>query len=343
MIPSCSPKMVIKNSGCSLLLECTCLSMFLSAVLSTPSHPETFNVGGKLCTDLGASAEDNMAQSLGLANFFLFIFAGLLLYHYSNTFRYYFRVCFLNIWMFNMTSLALPVIALRGRSVANVRVLRFALLPAKYFLGIKFKVQGAHNLNLKVPYVVVANQQCNVDILAMLQILPERSTFIVKKEILYFLTVGLACWLSGFVFVDRRNRETSANSISEAADAMVRDNLRICMFPEGTRDIDSAGLLSSRNEAFLLAMEAQVPVIPVVISSYRTFFNEKIKKFTSGEVTIQILPPMKTEGLSAADVQEFADRVRETMLPIFHEISALKQEGVTEEDADQAANRQVSL
>ncbi|XP_028575851.2 1-acyl-sn-glycerol-3-phosphate acyltransferase alpha-like isoform X2 [Podarcis muralis] len=310
MIPSCSPKMVIKNSGCSLLLECTCLSMFLSAVLSTPSHPETFNVGGKLCTDLGASAEDNMAQSLGLANFFLFIFAGLLLYHYSNTFRYYFRVCFLNIWMFNMTSLALPVIALRGRSVANVRVLRFALLPAKYFLGIKFKVQGAHNLNLKVPYVVVANQQCNVDILAMLQILPERSTFIVKKEILYFLTVGLACWLSGFVFVDRRNRETSANSISEAADAMVRDN---------------------------------VPVIPVVISSYRTFFNEKIKKFTSGEVTIQILPPMKTEGLSAADVQEFADRVRETMLPIFHEISALKQEGVTEEDADQAANRQVSL
>nr|XP_028575851.1 1-acyl-sn-glycerol-3-phosphate acyltransferase alpha-like isoform X2 [Podarcis muralis] len=283
--------------------------MFLSAVLSTPSHPETLNVGGKLCTDFGESAEDNMAQSLGLANFFLFIFAGLLLYHYSNTFRYYFRVCFLNIWMFNMTSLALPVIALRGRSVANVRVLRFALLPAKYFLGIKFKVQGAHNLNLKVPYVVVANQQCNVDILAMLQILPERSTFIVKKEILYFLTVGLACWLSGFVFVDRRNRETSANSISEAADAMVRDN---------------------------------VPVIPVVISSYRTFFNEKIKKFTSGEVTIQILPPVKTEGLSAADVQEFADRVRETMLPIFHEISALKQEGVTKEDADQAANRQVS-
>ncbi|CAI5767750.1 1-acyl-sn-glycerol-3-phosphate acyltransferase alpha-like [Podarcis lilfordi] len=177
---------------------------------------------------------------------------------------------------------------------------------------------------------------------AMLQILPERSTFIVKREILHFLTVGLACWLSGFIFVDRRNRETSANSISEAADAMVRDNLRICMFPEGTRDIDSAGLLSSRNEAFLLAVEAQVPVIPVVISSYRTFFNERIKKFTSGEVTIQILPPMKTEGLSAADVREFADRVRETMLPIFHEISALKQEGVTEEDADQAANRQVS-
>ncbi|XP_032997343.1 1-acyl-sn-glycerol-3-phosphate acyltransferase alpha-like isoform X2 [Lacerta agilis] len=299
-------------------------------------------VGGKLRTDLGASAEDNMAQSLGLANFFLFIFAGLLLYHYSNTFRYYFRVCFLNIWMFNMTSLVLPVIALRGRSVENMRVLRFALLPAKYFLGIKFKVQGAQNFNLKVPYVVVANQQCNVDILAMLQIMPERSTFIVKKEILHFLTVGIACWLSGFVFVDRQNRETTANSISEAADAMVRDNLRICMFPEGTGDNDSAGLLSFRHEAFLLAVEAQVPVIPVVISSYQTFFNKKIKKFTPGEVTIKILPPMKTEGLSAADVQEFADRVRETMLPIFHEISALKQEDITEEGAYQAANRQVS-
>nr|XP_034962825.1 1-acyl-sn-glycerol-3-phosphate acyltransferase alpha-like [Zootoca vivipara]XP_034962826.1 1-acyl-sn-glycerol-3-phosphate acyltransferase alpha-like [Zootoca vivipara] len=283
-----------------------------------------------------------MAQSLGLVNFFLFIFSGMLLYHYSNTFRYYFRVCFLNIWMFNMTSLVLPVLALRGRTVANMRVLRFALLPAKYFLGIKFKVQGAQNFNQKVPYVVVANQQCNVDILAMLQILPERSTFIVKKEILRFLTVGMACWLSSFVFVDRRNRETSANSISEAAGAMVHDNLRICMFPEGTGDNDSAGLPSFRHDAFHLAMKAQVPVIPVVISSYQTFFNEKIKKFTPGEVTIQILPPMKTEGLSAADVQEFAGRVQETMLPIFHEISALKQEGVTEEDAYQAANRQVS-
>lgn len=42
------------------------------------------------------------------------------------------------------------------------------MLPLKYILGIKISIQGATNLNLEGPYVMVANHQSNVDYLGML-------------------------------------------------------------------------------------------------------------------------------------------------------------------------------
>ncbi|XP_048346835.1 1-acyl-sn-glycerol-3-phosphate acyltransferase alpha-like [Sphaerodactylus townsendi] len=261
-----------------------------------------------------------MALSLALTNFALFFVGSLLLFLYSNTFRYYFRVCFLIGWMLGMSLLALPVVALRGRNVANMRVLRFVMLPLKYILGIQISVQGATNLNLEGPYVMVANHQSNVDYLGMIQILPARSILIVTKEIFYMLTVAVVCWLSGFIFIDDKKTADTTSAMAAVAETMVRDNLRVWVFPEGTKNYYST-MLPFKQEAFHLAVKAQVPVIPVVMSSYRPFFNKKIKKFIPGQVTIQILPPVKTEGLASADVPELTDRVREAMLSSFHEIS----------------------
>ncbi|XP_062829803.1 1-acyl-sn-glycerol-3-phosphate acyltransferase alpha isoform X2 [Anolis carolinensis] len=252
-----------------------------------------------------------MVLSLGLVNIFLFFFAAFLLYCYSNIFRYYFRIHYLNGWMLLWSIVLVPVMVLRGRNVANMRLLRLVMLPLKYILGIKLNVRGATNLNLKGPYVMVANHQSNVDFLGMFQILPDRCTLIVKKEILYYFTIGMVTWLSGFIFIDRKNRDPTIKIMSEAADTMVRDN---------------------------------VPIIPVVMSCYLPFFNTKLNKFTTGEVTIQILPPIKTEGLSPSDVPELTDRVRETMISTFHELSGSpsKQSSSPEEDAHQATSSQES-
>ncbi|XP_020665772.3 1-acyl-sn-glycerol-3-phosphate acyltransferase alpha [Pogona vitticeps] len=265
-----------------------------------------------------------MAQSILLVNFFLFIFAVFLLYNCSNIFRYYFRVCYLNIYCFLVTLCMCPLLVLRGRNVTNLRIIRFFMLPLKYILGIKMNLQGATHLNLKGPYVVVANHQSNIDLLVLFQILPERCILIVKKTVLSFFTIGICAWLSHCIFVDRQKTGTSIEIPSAAADSMVQDNLRIWIFTEDTRSYDSP-MLPFKCGAFHLAVKAQVPVIPVVISSYQPFFSEKLKRFRTGEVTIRILPPVKTEGLSPADVPELTDHMRETMLSTFHEISGSKQ------------------
>ncbi|XP_044307657.1 1-acyl-sn-glycerol-3-phosphate acyltransferase alpha-like [Varanus komodoensis] len=261
----------------------------------------------------------------------------LLLYLYSNTFRYYFKVCYFNGWILVWSFVLLPIIALRGRDVANVRILRFMMLPLKYLYGIKINVQGATNLSLQGPYVMVCNHQRNLDFLGMFQILPERSTLMVKKEVLHYLATGVLCWLSGFIFIDYKKREETIRILAATADTMVRDKLRIWVFPEGTQNCEPT-MLPFKSEAFHLAVQAQVPIVPVVISSYQQFFNKKIKKFTTGEVTIRILPPMKTAGLSQSDVPELRDCVWETMLSAVHELSGgpRKQTCIPQEENSQA-------
>ncbi|XP_007434672.1 1-acyl-sn-glycerol-3-phosphate acyltransferase alpha-like [Python bivittatus] len=280
-----------------------------------------------------------MAQSLGLVNFFLFFLAVLLLYHYSNIFRYYFRICFLKAWLLGWSFFLLPVIAFRGRNVANMSVLRFIMLPLKHLYGIKINVQGATSLNLKGPYVIISNLQCSVDLLGIFQILPERCTLFVQKEVLYMLTVGVFLWLCGFIFIDHKKEAEAVEIMSAAGDTMLQDHLRIWAFSEGHRTGEST-MEPLQREAFHLAVKAQVPIIPVVMSSYEPFFNMKTNKFTSGDITIRVLPPVKTKGLSPVDTPDLTDRVWETILSNFREISGEpgKQASVAKEDTRQATN-----
>uniref|UniRef100_A0A8C3ME12 1-acylglycerol-3-phosphate O-acyltransferase n=1 Tax=Geospiza parvula TaxID=87175 RepID=A0A8C3ME12_GEOPR len=108
----------------------------------------------------------------------------------------------------------------------------------------------------------------------MMEILPRRCVPIAKKEILYMGTFGLACWLAGVIFIDRKRREESIGTLTEV--------LRVLIFPEGTRN-HGGSMLPFKRGAFQLAVKAQVPIIPVVLSSYDNFYNQKEKKFTPGE------------------------------------------------------------
>lgn len=59
----------------------------------------------------------------------------------------------------------------------------------------------------------------------MMEILPRRCVPIAKKEILYMGTFGLACWLSGVIFIDRKRREESIGTLTEVAHSLHKDNV----------------------------------------------------------------------------------------------------------------------
>jgi lysophosphatidate acyltransferase len=63
-----------------------------------------------------------------------------------------------------------------------------------------------------------------------------------------------------------------------------------------------------------LAQQAQVPIIPIVVSNTSTLINSKTKTFETGEIIIHVLPPMSTEGLKTEDVGAFTEKVRDAML-----------------------------
>ncbi|XP_060540232.1 1-acyl-sn-glycerol-3-phosphate acyltransferase alpha-like [Pantherophis guttatus] len=153
------------------------------------------------------------------------------------------------------------------------------------------------------------------------------------------LTVGVVLWLCGFIFIDHKKEAEAVEIMSATGDTMLRDHLRIWVFSEGHRTGEST-LEPLQREAIHLAVKAQVPIIPVVMSSYKPFFNMKTSKFTSGDITIRILPPVKTKGLGRGDIPDLTDRVWGSILSNFHDISAEpgKQAGMVKEDTRQAPN-----
>ncbi|XP_015263304.1 PREDICTED: 1-acyl-sn-glycerol-3-phosphate acyltransferase alpha [Gekko japonicus] len=261
-----------------------------------------------------------MEISLGQWLLILFLVVVPLLYEWSATFKYFCKMGFYNGYILFLAILVIPVCALRGRNVENMKVIRSMMLHVKYLYGIKIEVRGTENFNIKEPYVAVSNHQSSLDLLGMMEVLPDRCVPIAKKELMYMGTVGLACWLGGIIFINRKKTDDAISVMSEAAHTMLREDVRVWVFPEGTRN-HSGSMLPFKRGAFHLAVQAQVPVIPIVMSSYRDFYSKKERRFTTGRCTVQVLPPMPTRGLSADDVPALTDRVRQAMLVAFEGLS----------------------
>ncbi|XP_003211691.2 1-acyl-sn-glycerol-3-phosphate acyltransferase alpha-like [Meleagris gallopavo] len=258
--------------------------------------------------------------------FTFLLFAILILCWLYPTFRYFCMMTFYQLWIFTISFLVVIIILPRGRSCENMKILRMAILSVRYFLGIKIVVKGEENLRTKKPCVLVLNHQNSLDIMVMMQILPDRCVPIAKKEILYMGTFGLACWLSGIIFIDRKKKEESIAILTEVAHTMRRDNFHVLIFPEGTRN-HSGSMLPFKRGAFQLAVRAQIPIVPVVISSYNSFYSQKEKRFTSGTSTIQILPAVETVGLSSDDVPKLTEQIRDSMMSAYQRISGMTNGG----------------
>ncbi|NXY19940.1 PLCA acyltransferase, partial [Atrichornis clamosus] len=235
-------------------------------------------------------------------------------------FRFFCKMTFYKLLLFTVSIGVIILSIPRGRNAENIVFLRTLVLPLKYIFGIQIVVKGKENLRTKKPFVLVVNHQTSLDIMVMMAILPNRCVPIAKKEILYMGTFGLACWLSGVVFIDRQRREESISILTELAHSLHRDNLRVLIFPEGTRN-HGGSMLPFKRGAFQLALKAQVPIIPVVLSSYSSFYNQKEKRFTPGKMIIQILPEVKTLGLGPDNVPKLMEQVRDSMLTTYQEIS----------------------
>ncbi|NWQ84096.1 PLCA acyltransferase, partial [Columbina picui] len=257
---------------------------------------------------------------------FLLPLAALLLYRYNATFHYFCKVAFFHCWIVVMAIIFFPLALLRGRSVENMKLESAPFQHRKHssFLSPLRVLQSPLLHPPSIPLVILMPNEwilsSPIHPPGMAEFLPDRCVPIAKKELLYMGIVGWACWLSGFIFINRHKREDAIYIISQTARTIRRENLRVLIFPEGTRNEDKS-MLPFKRGAFHLAVQAQVPIIPVVISPYWDFFSSKDKKFTSGTCTIRILPRIETRCLSPKDVPELTETVRQAMVDAFAEMS----------------------
>ncbi len=130
--------------------------------------------------------------------------------------------------------------------------------------------------------------------------------------------------LSKTVFIERKSRAQAFAAFDNAAKQMQTARQSVYIFPEGTRSYyDHPDLLPFKKGAFHLAIQAQVPIIPVVVANYSNVLNVKRKTFRPGVVPVRILEPISTKGKTKDDVDSILEEVREKML---RELKALHEQ-----------------
>ncbi|XP_054853398.1 1-acyl-sn-glycerol-3-phosphate acyltransferase beta isoform X2 [Eublepharis macularius] len=207
-----------------------------------------------------------------------------------------------------------------GRTVENMRIIKNVVRSFKYLYGLRFDVKGLEHFQVEGPCVIVSNHQSVLDMMGLMEILPDRCVQIGKRELLYFGSVGLIMYLGGVIFINRKSTSNAKSVMSGVGQAMTTDNVKVWIYPEGTRN-GNGDLLPFKKGAFHLAIQTQVPVIPVVYSSFTTFYNPEKNLFTSGRIRVEVLPPIHTSGMTATDVTELCDTCYTTMRETFFRLS----------------------
>ncbi|MCB0792447.1 MAG: 1-acyl-sn-glycerol-3-phosphate acyltransferase [Flavobacteriales bacterium] len=153
------------------------------------------------------------------------------------------------------------------------------------------------------PYIVISNHSSYIDIVQMFNLVPDYFLMMGKYELkrwplfrMFFKDMDIA--------VDRTSRVGSAKAFRRAA-AALDAGASIVMFPEGTIPYDVPRMKPFKDGAFRLAIEKQVPIVPVTFTNHWRLFGDPEDLLSRGHPGISraiVHPPLRTAGLSESDL-----------------------------------------
>lgn len=172
------------------------------------------------------------------------------------------------------------------------------------------------------PCVIVCNHQSTLDILMTLM-LPVNARWLIKGWPFRYPLMGELNKLARHIRIDEPDPEKEdegPRGFDTASDWLKRD-VSILVFPEGSRSSDGE-IKRFRNGAFLLAIEAGVPVVPVVLDGTGACVRKGSPVVNDPDVVMKVLEPVPTDGLEGErDASDLKHRVRERMI---EELKALR-------------------
>lgn len=143
------------------------------------------------------------------------------------------------------------------------------------------------------------------------------------------------------VFIERTSRTQAFAAFDKAAEDMKKERQSVYIFPEGTRsNYAKPELLPFKKGAFHLAIQAQVPIVPIVVANYSNLVSIPRKLFRPGTIPIRVLKPIPTTGKTFEDVDALTVEVREIMLKALVSLTEeARKQGVAlqEHEADKIA------
>jgi len=171
-----------------------------------------------------------------------------------------------------------------------------------------FRVTGTMPVNPRQPYVVVSNHESFADIL-LISHLPWEMKWLSKIEILRIPVLGWIMRIAGDIPVERGTRVSAAKAMRRCLEVLKR-RMSIIIFPEGTRSTNG-DLLPFKDGAFRLAIDAGVPILPLVVHGTSTALPKHGWRVGRSDAEVRVLLPIETAGLSHKEIPALKQRVRD--------------------------------
>lgn len=154
-------------------------------------------------------------------------------------------------------------------------------------IGVRFEILSGRKYLETRPAVFVGNHQTALDVLLLGEIFPKHCSVTAKKSLKRVPFLGWFMALSGTVFIDRADRQRALKAFEGAAEEMRRKKQSVFIFPEGTRsNAEEAMLLGFKKGAFHLAIQAKVPIVPVVAGCYWGVLGARERRFRAGRIPV---------------------------------------------------------
>lgn len=178
----------------------------------------------------------------------------------------------------------------------------WATFGARWWLklsGVTVRVRGLEQLDPDQAYVFVSNHRSYLDTATLFVYLNRRIGLLAKKELLKVPILGFGMGFVNVMAIDRTNRERAIQT-ADAAVKRIQSGVSFGVFVEGTRALPGE-LLSFKKGAFYMAMQAQVPVVPIAIKHSDELMGKGTGEARSGFLEMVILEPIPTTNIKTDD------------------------------------------
>ena len=180
--------------------------------------------------------------------------------------------------------------------------------------GVDLRVEGEENLWAERPAGFIFNHQSGLDLILMAKLVRRDVTGVGKKELLKNPLFGPLLAASGVVFVDRFNTARAIEALEPAVQAL-GDGLSLAIAPEGTRSL-TPRLGVFKKGAFHMAMQAGVPIVPVVFRNVLDALPKDALVVRPATVEAVVLPPVQTSNWTVEGLDQEIKAIRDQYLEV---------------------------
>jgi putative phosphoserine phosphatase/1-acylglycerol-3-phosphate O-acyltransferase len=185
--------------------------------------------------------------------------------------------------------------------------------------GVHLNVIGEENLWSDRPAVFIFNHQSSIDVAVIGALVRRDLTGVAKVEASRdprFAPIG---YVADVVYIDRSNSKQARAALQPAVDRL-RSGTSIAIAPEGTRS-PTPRLGRFKKGAFHLAMQARVPIVPIVIRNAGDVMWRGSFVIRPGTVDVAVLDPISTRAWKVSELDERVAGVRELFARTIEDLS----------------------